>query len=68
MFSSDHISQAASGAVSTWMGDRLGTPRAVDIFFSFSFHLLSSLKILLRHFIHFFKQFIINIDYYSILF
>ena len=54
MFSSDHISQAASGAVSTWMGDRLGTPRTVDIFFSFSFHLLSSLKILLRHCLYIF--------------
>lgn len=30
-FSSDHRNQAASGADSTWMGDRLGTPRVVDI-------------------------------------
>lgn len=29
---SEHWSQAASGAVSTWMGDRLGTPRAVNFF------------------------------------
>ena len=36
-FSSDHRSQATSGEVSTWMGDRLGIPRAVDFFFSFFF-------------------------------
>ena len=38
-FSSDHRSQATSGEVSTWMGDRLGIPRAVD-FFCFSFPFL----------------------------
>ena len=32
-FSSDHRSQATSRVVSTWMGDRLGTPLAVDNFF-----------------------------------
>ena len=32
-FSSDHRSQATSGQVSTWMGDRLGIPGAVDFFF-----------------------------------
>ena len=32
-FSSDHRSQAASGAVSTWMGDRLGIPRAVALLY-----------------------------------
>ena len=31
-FSSDHRSQARSGEVSTWMGDRLGIPRVVDFF------------------------------------
>ena len=31
-FSSDHWSQATSSVVSTWMGDRLGTPRNADIF------------------------------------
>ena len=31
-FPSDHRSQATSGVVSTWMGDRLGTPRAVAFF------------------------------------
>ena len=30
-FSSDHRSQAASSPVSTWMGDRLGIPGAVDV-------------------------------------
>ena len=34
-FSSDHRSQATSGEVSTWMGDRLGIPRAVDFVFLF---------------------------------
>ena len=29
-FSSDHRSQAWSGEVSTWMGDRLGILRVVD--------------------------------------
>ena len=29
-FSSDHRSQTLSGEVSTWPGDRLGIPRAVD--------------------------------------
>ena len=31
-FSSDHRSQAASSLVSTWMGDRLGIPSVVGIF------------------------------------
>ena len=31
-FSSDHWSQATSSVVSTWMGDRLGTPRNAHIF------------------------------------
>ena len=31
-FSSEHRSQATSGPVSTWMGDRLGIPGAVDFF------------------------------------
>ena len=35
-FSSDHRSQATSGSVSTWMGDRLGIPSAVDFFLFFS--------------------------------
>ena len=35
-FSSDHRSQATSGEVSTWMGDRLGILRAVDFFCSSS--------------------------------
>ena len=32
-FSFDHWSQATSGPVSTWMGDRLGTPGAVGFLF-----------------------------------
>ena len=32
-FSSDHRSQAASGPVSTWMGDRLGIPGVVGFCF-----------------------------------
>ena len=32
-FSSDHRSQAQSRPVSTWMGDRLGTPGAVAFLF-----------------------------------
>ena len=40
-FSSDHRSQATSSAVSTWMGDRLGTPRAVDSFFVFILFIIS---------------------------
>ena len=36
-FSSDHRSQAASSPVSTWMGDRLGIPGAVDFFHFFFF-------------------------------
>ena len=35
-FSSDHWSQAMSGSVSTWMGDRLGIPGAVDIIFLYA--------------------------------
>lgn len=38
-FSSDHRSQAASGAVSTWEGDHLGTPRVVGIFLFIYFSL-----------------------------
>ena len=34
-FSSDYRSLATLGVVSTWMGDRLGTPRAVGILFFF---------------------------------
>ena len=34
-FSSDHRSQATSGSVSTWMGDRLGIPSAVDFYLNF---------------------------------
>ncbi len=37
-FSSDHCSQATLGPVSTWMGDRLGTPGAVVIFYQVSLH------------------------------
>ena len=38
-FSSDHRSQAASGPVSTWMGDRLGIPGVVGFcFFSLPFY------------------------------
>ena len=43
-FSSDHWSQATSSVVSTWMGDRLGTPCNADIFIFFAFiicHLLT---------------------------
>ena len=47
-FSSDHRSQATSGSVSTWMGDRLGIPSAVDYFFFLiiSCYLLSSNKLI----------------------
>ena len=34
-FSSDHRSQAASGPVSTWMGDRLGIPGVVGFLLLF---------------------------------
>lgn len=36
-FSSEHRSQAAPGGVSTWMGDRLGTPHVVGIHYFFVF-------------------------------
>ena len=41
-FSSDHWSQATSSVVSTWMGDRLGTPRNADIFCLFFYFFLRS--------------------------
>ena len=45
-FSSDHWSQATSSVVSTWMGDRLGTPRNADIFcLFFIFFLRSTLSL-----------------------
>ena len=37
-FSFDHQSQATSGTVSTWMGDRLGTPCVVGFSFFLSSH------------------------------
>ena len=37
-FPSEHRSQAVSGAVSTWMGDRLGTPGAVGSISFFPFY------------------------------
>ena len=53
-FSSDHRSQATSGEVSTWMGDRLGIPRAVDFFF-FSFSFFS--RLCFAFFLSFFLSF-----------
>ena len=48
-FSSDHWSQATLGQVSTWMGDRLGTPGAVVFFQELynTFSLLSPQMLLL---------------------
>ena len=45
-FSFDHWSQATSGPVSTWMGDRLGTPGAVGfLLFSFEIRFFSGKRL-----------------------
>ena len=49
-FSFDHQSQATSGTVSTWMGDRLGTPCVVGFFF-FIFSCILSIYIYFYHFL-----------------
>ena len=48
-FSFDHWSQATSGPVSTWMGDRLGTPGAVGFFLLYTKLGISSLDSHLLH-------------------
>ena len=67
-FSSDHRSQATSGSVSTWMGDRLGIPSAVDFFLFFStnstrltkpllpFYSLSLLYLITIYLLHFYNS------------
>ena len=48
-FSFDHWSQATSGPVSTWMGDRLGTPGAVGFFLLYTKLSITSLDSHLLH-------------------
>ena len=55
-FSSDHRSQATSGSVSTWMGDRLGIPSAVDFYLNF---LITNWTYLTKLYLRWYSVFII---------